>query len=126
MKKDVLRKIKEEAADKWTRVKEAPDELNDRIAAMTRSKYLDRWMGRMEELGRPCTDPSGIDYTDPQIHVEWLLCDPANIIAFQSRHLCQKFLDTLTPEEREYLDSDPAAVEAFRKQKLKTALRGLR
>lgn len=126
MKKSVLKAIKDEAKDKVTMVKRAPTEINDRIAATNRAKFLDRWMGRMEELGRPCTSYEEIDYNDPQIHVEWLLCDPSNIVAFQSKKLCQAFLDTLTPEERDYLFSDPAAVEQFRKHKLKTALMGIK
>lgn len=107
-------------------VREAPERMVDKIANANRAKFLDRWMGRMAELGRPCSSALDIDYSDPQIHVEWLLCDPSNIVAVQSRRLRRNFVKTLTPAEREYFDSNPKAMKQFIKtQKLTDAIQGL-
>lgn len=113
-------------SDRIEGIREAPVRTVDKIAAINRSKYLDRWMERMAELGRPCRSALDIDYSDPQIHLEWLMCDPSVIVAVQSKRLRRNFVKTLTPAEREYFESDPKAMREFIKsQKLTDAMKGL-
>lgn len=104
-------------------LKEKPGEFVDNAAAQVRMQYLDRWMERTREIGKECTSPSQIDYSDPQISLEWKFCDPATIVAYQSKRLRPNVIKTLTPEELEYLHSDPKALRAFEKEKLKQILR---
>ena len=66
-------------------------------------------MERTREIGRPCDSWKEIAFDDPEISLEWKLCDPANIVLIQSTRTRQKFIDGLTPEERAYLCSDPDA-----------------
>ena len=42
----------------------------DEVTAKVRSKWTDRWM-------RICgvDTPDGIDYDNPYVHLEWILCD---------------------------------------------------
>lgn len=81
---------------------EKADDLHDRITAQARAKWLTRWAERTEEItGRPCESPDDIDYTDPYIHIEWLLCDPTNQARIQSKdpEARARFFDQLTAEE---------------------------
>ena len=61
----------------------------------------------MAELGINAKGWDDIDKNDPQISLEWKLCDPANIMMIQSERTRQKFLDTLNEGELAYLCSDP-------------------
>lgn len=119
--------VRDKAKDMAERVRQAPENTVGTITAQVKLKFLDRWMERTRKLGRPCEDPSQIAYDDYQIHVESLLCDPANIIRLQSKRLRKSFLAELTEEERRYLlESNPQAYEDFQKHKLKTALKNLK
>lgn len=78
------------------------DELHDRITAEARAKWLSRWMEYTAEVtGRPCDNPDGIDYSNPRIHLEWLLCDPTNQARIQSKDpaIRAHFFDQLTSDE---------------------------
>ena len=110
MKKDKLKQIREKYADKihqtTERIKAAPEETTDAMAAATRAKYADRWIARTREIGKECNSWEEIDFNDPQISLEWKLCDPANIVLVQSKRTRQKFLDSLSPDELAYFCSD--------------------
>lgn len=113
MKKDKLKQIREKYADKVhgaaERIRQAPQATTDTLAAQTRLKYADRWIERTREIGKECNGWDEIDFNDPQISLEWKLCDPANIVMVQSTKTRQKFLDTLTPDELDYFCSDTEA-----------------
>ena len=113
MKKDRLKAIKDKYGakvhDTAERIRQAPEDTNDKIAATTRAKYADRWIERTREIGKECNSWAEIDFNDPQISLEWKLCDPANIMMVQSKKLRPQFLKTLSPEELEYFCSDPDA-----------------
>lgn len=81
-----------------------------RVASGARAKYLDRWMERTAEItGEPCTDPDKILYDDPQISLEWKICDPRNLRMIMSGR-GDEFAATLTDAERDlwynYVDED--------------------
>lgn len=110
--------------DRIAQIKRAPEDAIGKVSAGVASRFLDRWMEMTRETGKPCEDPSQIDYDDPRIHVERLLCDPANIVRLQSKRMRGKFLAELTPEERDYLlNSNPEEYENFQHHKLKTMLK---
>lgn len=66
----------------------------EKVAMQARMKFADRWM---KESG--VTEIKDIDMNNPQISLEWKLCDPAALRALKNETERQKFLDTLTPEE---------------------------
>ena len=109
MKKDRLAFIKEKYRGAAERIKQAPESTNDKLAATTRYKYADRWIERTREIGRECDRWDQIAFDDPQISLEWKLCDPANLVLIQNKKTRQGFIDSLTEEERAYLCSDPDA-----------------
>ena len=76
-------------------------ELRDQVAFQARAEKLPLWMWRTEQLtGEPCSSYECIAWDDPQIHLEWLLCDPANLFALTKPKKRDAFLATLTEEER--------------------------
>ena len=70
------------------------DDQHERMVMQARMRFADRWM---RESG--VTEIKDIDMSNPQISLEWKLCDPAALKALKSDKLRQNFLDTLTPEE---------------------------
>ena len=113
MKKDRLKQIREKYGEKVhgaaQRIKDAPEATVDKLASTTRYKYAERWMERTREIGRECNGWEQIAFDDPQISLEWKLCDPANIVMVQNKKTRQKFLDSLSPDELAYFCSDEAA-----------------
>lgn len=106
------------------RIKDKPHEINDTLAAQIRLKYMDRWIARTrDELGLNCDCWEQIAFDDPQISLEFKLCDPANIVMLQSKKMRNKFIESLTDAERDYLFSDPDALAEFQTNKLTRALR---
>lgn len=104
------------------KIKDKSRETVDRMAALTRLKYQDRWIQRTRELGKPCDKWDEIDFSDYQISLEWKLCDPANIMNLQDPKTRPAFLASLTDAEREYLFSDQDAYNAFLKDNWKRAV----
>lgn len=51
-------------ADIRKAIKNMKASKRQQIATETRLKYLDRWMARTREIGKPCEDASQIDYGD--------------------------------------------------------------
>lgn len=70
------------------------DDQKEKIAMQARMKFADRWM---EESG--VTEIKDIDMSNPQISLEWKLCDPSVLRALKNEKTRQEFLETLTPEE---------------------------
>lgn len=70
------------------------EDQQEKIAMQARMKFADRWM---KESG--VTEIKDIDMNNPQISLEWKLCDPAVLRDLKDETARQKFLDTLTPEE---------------------------
>jgi len=109
MKKEKLATIKAKYHETAERIKQAPESTVDKLAAQTRLKYADRWIERTREIGRECNGWEQIAFDDPQISLEWKLCDPSNLVLVQNPKTRQAWIDKLTPEEREYFCSDPEA-----------------
>lgn len=92
------KKIREKITDKKT---DMVDAVFNHMAAGTRSKYLKRWA----ELSG-VDDVKDIDYSIPQVHLEFLLADPRNLKLISGGTNRQQFLDMLTPEEQDiYLNA---------------------
>lgn len=60
------------------------------ILSQVRAKHLSRWM---DVCG--VTDPADIDYENPFVKIEWLLCDPAWLHAIKSPKGVGEFLERL-------------------------------
>lgn len=96
------------------RIKAKPEEYNDKISGMLRYQQAERWIARTrDELGIECNGWDQIKFDDPQISLEWKICDLANIVMIQSDKMRPKFEATLTPEELEYFHSDEEALTEF-------------
>lgn len=104
------------------KIKAKSSEVVDNMAALTRAKYADRWIQRTREIGKECNGWADIDFSDPQISLEYKLCDPANIMNLQDPKTRDRFIDSLTDEERAYLFSDKDAYNAFLKDKWRKAI----
>lgn len=72
------------------------DAKNLEIANRTRAKFMPRWM---EECG--VDDWHDIDYTNPQIHLEFILCDPAILKDLQKEGGRDRLFLMLTDEEKD-------------------------
>lgn len=87
--------------------KDIPGNVHDKEVAMIRAKYLNGWM---EICG--VTRPEDIDYGNPHVHIQWLLCDPYWQRAIKNDRGRAEFLSKLTDEEREiYLTEGYAELE---------------
>lgn len=60
------------------------------ILTQVRSKYLARWM---DVCG--VDSPEDIDYDNPFVKIEWLLCDPGWLHAIKSKKGREQFLERL-------------------------------
>lgn len=79
---------------------EKREEFRQTVACQARAKYLDRWMERSAEIrGEPCESMNDIVWTDPQIHIESLLCDPIYCLKLKNPEVREEFLGQLTDEE---------------------------
>ena len=72
------------------------DAKNQEIANRTRAKFMPRWM---EECG--VTDWHDIDYSNPQIHLEFILCDPTVLKDLQNEGGRDRLFQMLTDEEKD-------------------------
>lgn len=72
------------------------DDQKEKIAMQARAKFMPRWM---EECG--VTDWHDIDYKNPQIHLEWILCDPAVLKDLQNEGGRDRLFQMLTEEEQD-------------------------
>ena len=70
------------------------DDQHEKMVMQARMKFAERWM---EESG--VTEIKDIDMNNPQISLEWKLCDPAILRDLKNEETRQRFLATLTPEE---------------------------
>lgn len=78
------------------------EEFRQTVASQTKMKYMDRWMERSAEIrGEPCESMNDIVWTDPQIHIESLLCDPVYCLQLRRKEVQEEFLGQLTDEEVE-------------------------
>lgn len=71
------------------------DDQRESIAMQSRMKFVDRWM---EECG--VTNMSDIDYSNPQISLEWKLCDPAVLRDLQKEGGRERLFEILSDEEK--------------------------
>ena len=62
-------------------------DMNDNVTVQVRSRFLDQWC---EICG--VTDPMDIDYNEPHVAIEYLLCDPVNIKLLRSKNQDDKQL----------------------------------
>lgn len=71
-------------------------DAHDRVSFNVRAKYLERWM---EISG--ADSPEGIDYNEPHIAIEFLLCDPVNLKLIRSKNIKdrQRVYDLMTSEQ---------------------------
>lgn len=102
------------------------DDLRDKVAFQARAEKLSLWMWRTEQLtGEPCTSYEQVAWDDPQIHLEWLLCDPANLFALTKPKKRDKFLATLSDAERELyytVDENGDSYQDLEHQKIRKAV----
>lgn len=63
------------------------NDMNDQVSMKVRAKFLDQWC---EYCG--VTDPKDIDYNEPHVAIEFLLCDPVNIKLIRSKNPADKML----------------------------------
>lgn len=99
-RKQGLKKLKDLANGKI-------DEWTDKMTVQVRADFLDRWMEITDnEYEEPCRDYGDIDYSIPQISLEWQLCDPSVLFGLRDPTKRAKFLSLLTDEERDvYLNA---------------------
>lgn len=87
-KKGSMARMKKAVSDK-------ADAIHDEMIAKARAGYMGRWMA---ELG--ISDMKDFDPTsNPAVHIEWLLTDPANRVLAKKHP--DEWLAMLTEEERE-------------------------
>lgn len=67
--------------------KDKLNDMNDQVAFQVRAKFLDQWC---EYCG--VEDPKDIDYNEPHVAIEYLLCDPVNIKLIRSKNPADKML----------------------------------
>lgn len=79
---DVVR-AKAKAIKKFS--KDKIDDLHDNVSLQVRAKFLDDWC---EICG--VDDPKDIDYNEPHVAIEFLLCDPVNIKLLRSKRIEDK------------------------------------
>lgn len=72
------------------------DDQREKIAMQARTKFMPRWM---EECG--VDDWHDIDYKNPQIHLEWILCDPVILRDLQNEGGRDRLFQMLTEEEKD-------------------------
>lgn len=83
-------------------IAEAKDNKRQEAAYRTRMKYASRWMEETEKVtGKHCKSIADVDLTIPQIHLEWLLCDPVYALKLKDRQVAYEFFLELNEEERE-------------------------
>lgn len=70
------------------------EDKHEQMVMQSRMKFAERWM-----LESGVTEIKDIDMTNPQISLEWKLCDPAALKALKNEESRARFLATLTPEE---------------------------
>lgn len=84
---------------KWQTTKEVlkdlPYRVKDTEVAQIRAHYLNDWM---EICG--VTRVEDIDYDNPHVHIQWLLCDPYWQRAIKKPKGKAEFFEQLTEEER--------------------------
>ena len=74
-------------------VEEITYKLNEKkggVLAQVRAKHYPRWC---EVCG--VTDPADIDYSNPFVKIEWLLCDPGWLHAIKTPKGVEEFLNRL-------------------------------
>ena len=72
------------------------EDQREKVAMQARLKFMPRWM---EECG--VDDWHDIDYTNPQIHLEWILCDPGILRELTREGGRDKLFEMLTEEEKD-------------------------
>ena len=65
--------------------KDKMNDMNDSVSFQVRSRFLDQWC---DYCG--VTDPKDIDYNEPHVAIEYLLCDPVNIKLIRSKSMDDK------------------------------------
>lgn len=94
--KEKLRQFKAAFGD-WTADQQSKIAMEAKLKKTRKldgKSLIDRWM---EESG--VTEVKDIDMSNPQISLEWKLCDPAALRDLKDETARAKFFETLTPEE---------------------------
>lgn len=81
---DAIR-LKAKALKQWERGK--IDKMHDDVSFNIRARYLGQWC---EYCG--VDNPNDIDYNEPHVAIEYLLCDPVNIKLIRSKNKDDKQL----------------------------------
>lgn len=76
-------------------IKDLPYRVKDTEVAQIRAHYLKDWM-EICKVDRP----EDIDYQNPHVHIQWLLCDPYWQRAIKKPKGKAEFLEQLTEEEQ--------------------------
>lgn len=87
--REKIRQLKQAFGD-WS------DDQREQMVMQARLKFANRWM---EESG--VAEIKDIDMTNPQISLEWKLCDPAVLKDLQRPGGRERLFETLTDEEKD-------------------------
>ena len=76
---------------------------HEKMCARNRAQWLHSWMQICN-----VTRAEDIDYDNPDVHIQWLLTDPVNLMKLTDKSFGREwFFTLLTPEEQEvYLTPD--------------------
>lgn len=98
---------------------ELKDDALDKSAMEIRKKWIPKWM---EDCG--VDDPAKIDYTNPYIRLEWMLCDPYYLLPIGRESDKSRLWPMLTDDEKEIYDAHYHVLEgSMTDDKLKDAVR---
>ena len=74
--------------------------LRDMVHNQTALKYAPDWMAETERItGQPCTSWDQIAWDDPEIRLQYWLCDPVHLKHIKSKKHRAAALATLTDEQ---------------------------
>ena len=68
------------------------------VVNQARAKWFDRWVEYTHEV-EPDFPAGEYDLSIPEIHIEWMLCDPYNLRIIKSKKHRHEFYEKLTPVE---------------------------
>lgn len=81
-------------------LQEKADILRDLQHNQVAQKYAPDWMAETEIItGKPCTSWEQIAWDDPEIRLQYWLCDPIHVKHIKNPKTREAALATLTPEQ---------------------------
>lgn len=86
---DQLENLTKDALDKW----------DDTKTTLVRQEFYEEWMEDTRvRYNRECNNPSEIEWNDPEIRIQYELCDPRVRFALHNATDRARILSTWTPE----------------------------